>query len=178
MKAAAKSAAPTWPLDIYKVFKRVGIRQIAYVPDAGHTQLIKSCHGDKSMRAISLTTEEEGVAMLAGAWLGGERGALLMQSSGVGNCINMFGTIRECRFPLLTLITMRGEWGEFNPWQLPMGQSTPRVLQDIGVAVERVDDKAQVGETVFACAQMAFQTNRAVAVLIGQRVVGFKDWSK
>ena len=165
-------------MDIYKVFKQVGIRQVAYVPDAGHTQLIKSCHADKNMRAISLTTEEEGVAMLAGSWLGGDRGVLLMQSSGVGNCINMLSTIRECRFPLLTLVTMRGEWGEFNPWQLPMGQSTARVLEDVGMVVEHVSDKALVGETVFACAQMAFQTSRAVAVLIGQRVVGFKDWSK
>ena len=181
MKAAKKPAAPpnpTWPLDIYKVFKQIGIRQVAYVPDAGHTQLIKSCHADKNMRAILLTTEEEGVAMLAGSWLGGDRGALLMQSSGVGNCINMFGTIRECRFPLLTLVTMRGEWGEFNPWQLPMGQSTPAALENAGLVVQRVDDSSMVGETVFAAATMAFQTNRAVAVLIGQRVVGFKDWSK
>ena len=178
MKAAKKPATPTWPLDIYKVFKQVGIRQIAYVPDAGHTQLIKSCHADKSMRAISLTTEEEGVAMLAGSWLGGDRGALLMQSSGVGNCINMLGTIRECRFPLLTLVTMRGEWGEFNPWQLPMGQGTPNALTNAGAVVQRVNDGELIGETVFAAAMMAFQTNRAVAVLIGQRVVGFKDWSK
>ena len=178
MKAAKKTAPPTWPLDIFKVFKQVSIRQVAYVPDAGHTQLIKRCHADKSMKAISLTSEEEGVAMLAGAWLGGDRGALLMQSSGVGNCINMLGTIRECRFPLLTLVTMRGEWGEFNPWQLPMGQSTAKVLDDIGVVVNHVNDGALVGETVFAAAMMAFQTNRAVAVLIGQRVVGFKDWSK
>jgi sulfopyruvate decarboxylase alpha subunit len=178
LKAAKKSATPTWPLDIYKVFKQVGIRQVAYVPDAGHTQLIKSCHADKSMRAISLTTEEEGVAMLAGSWLGGDRGVLLMQSSGVGNCINMFGTIRECRFPLLTLVTMRGEWGEFNPWQLPMGQGTPAALTNSGVVVQRVNDQELVGETVFAAAMMAFQTNRAVAVLIGQRVIGFKDWSK
>lgn len=175
---AAKNPTPTWPLDIYTVFKQVGIRQVAYVPDAGHTQLIKSCDADKNMRAISLTTEEEGVAMLAGAWLGGDRGALLMQSSGVGNCINMLGTIRECRFPLLTLVTMRGEWGEFNPWQLPMGQSTAKVLDDAGVVVNHVSDHTLVGETVFAAAMMAFQTSRPLAVLIGQRVVGFKNWSK
>ena len=178
MKVTKKPAAPTWPLDIYNVFKKVGIRQIAYVPDAGQTVLIKSCHADKAMRAVSLTTEEEGVAMLAGSWLGGDRGALLMQSSGVGNCINMLGTIRECRFPLLTIVTMRGEWGEFNPWQLPMGQSTAKVLDDVGVVTNHVNDAALVGETVFAAAMMAFQTCRPVAVLIGQRVVGFKDWSK
>lgn len=178
MKAAGKPATPTWPRDIYNAFKQIGIRQIAYVPDAGHTVLIKSCHANKAMKAISLTTEEEGVAMLAGSWLGGDRGALLMQSSGVGNCINMLGTIRECRFPLLMLVTMRGEWGEFNPWQLPMGQGTPKVLDDSGVVIQHVNERAMVGETVFAAGMMAFQTNRAVAVLIGQRVVGFKDWSK
>ena len=176
MKAAIKPA--NWPLDIYGVFKQIGIRQVAYVPDAGHTQLIQSCHADKDIKAVSLTTEEEGVAMLAGAWLGGERGVLLMQSSGAGNCINMLGMVAECRFPLLMLVTMRGEWGEFNPWQLPMGQSTADVLGRVGSVVHHVDDAARVGETVFAAGQMTFSTGRAVAVLIGQRVVGFKDWSK
>jgi sulfopyruvate decarboxylase alpha subunit len=176
LKAATKPA--TWPLDIYGVFKQIGIRQVAYVPDAGHTQLINSCHADKNIKAVSLTTEEEGVAMLAGAWLGGERGALLMQSSGAGNCINMLGIIQECRFPLLMLVTMRGEWGEFNPWQLPMGQSTAPILERAGSVVHHVDDTARVGETVFAAGQMTFSTGRAVAVLIGQRVIGFKDWSK
>ncbi|HET9414975.1 MAG TPA: thiamine pyrophosphate-binding protein [Pseudolabrys sp.] len=160
------------------MFRKLGIRQVAYVPDAGHTQLIKSCHADRNISTVSLTTEEEGVAMLAGSWLGGERGALLMQSSGAGNCINMLGIIQECRFPLLMLVTMRGEWGEFNPWQLPMGQSTADILGRAGSVVQHVDDAARVGETVFAAGQMAFSTGRAVAVLIGQRVVGFKDWSK
>ena len=63
-----------WPNDIYEVFKQVGIKQVAYVPDAGHTQLINSCNADKNMTTVSLTTEEEGVAMLAGTWLGGEKG--------------------------------------------------------------------------------------------------------
>lgn len=175
---SAEKKPATWPLDIYGAFRKIGIRQVAYVPDAGHTQLIKSCHADKSIHAVSLTTEEEGVAMLAGSWLGGERGALLMQSSGVGNCINMLGIIQECRFPLLMLVTMRGEWGEFNPWQLPMGQSTAPILERAGSVVQHVDDASRVGETVFAAAQMAFSTGRSVAVLIGQRVIGFKDWSK
>jgi hypothetical protein len=72
-----------------------------------------------------LTTEEEGIALAAGAWLGGQRAVLLMQSSGVGNCINMLSLPVNCRMPFLTLVTMRGEWGEFNPWQVPMGTATP-----------------------------------------------------
>ena len=130
------------------------------------------------MRAISLTTEEEGVAMLAGAWLGGDPGVLLMQSSGVGNCINMLSLNQECRIPLLTLITMRGEWGEFNPWQVPMGQATAKVLELSGMQVYRVDEAKEIVETVRAAAKLAFDSCRAVAVLISQRVIGTKDFKK
>ncbi len=175
-----KSESPPrlWPADIFKSFKRLNIAQVAYVPDAGHTQLILDCHADPAIKAVSLTTEQEGVAMLAGAWLGGMRGALLMQSSGAGNCMNMLSLAQEARFPMLMLITMRGEWGEFNPWQLAMGQSTQKVLEHSGCVVQRVDKPEEVGEVVFAGGQMAFSTNRPVAILIGQRVIGFKDWSK
>ena len=176
MKPAEK--AITWPQDIYDAFKKLGIRQVAYVPDAGHTQLIKSCHADRSMKAVSLTTEEEGVAMLAGAWLGGERGALLMQSSGAGNCINMLGMINECRFPLLMILTMRGQWGEFNPWQVPMSQATVPSLNAIGVTIHPVNIPGEAGETVAAAARLAFSTGRAVAVLISQRVIGYKSFGK
>ena len=176
MKAATKPA--TWPLEIYKVLKEAGVKQVAYVPDAGHTQLIKACIADKEMKTVSLTTEEEGVAMLAGAWLGGERGVLLMQSSGAGNCINMLGMIAECRFPLLMILTMRGHWGEFNPWQVPMSQATVPALTAIGVAVQTVNQPGEAAETVAAAARLAFSTGRAVAVLISQRVIGFKTFGK
>ena len=173
-----ETSTRTWPHDIYNVFKQAGIEQIAYVPDAGHAELIRECEADSAMNVVSLTTEEEGVAMLAGGWLGGKRGALLMQSSGVGNCINMLSVIIEGRFPLLMVVTMRGEWGEFNPWQLPMGQSTPRVLEDIGVYVQRAERPDEVRDVVNAAAQMTFSSNRPIAVLLGQRLLGFKDWSK
>jgi sulfopyruvate decarboxylase alpha subunit len=174
----AETPARIWPADIYKSFKRLSIAQVAYVPDAGHTQLILDCHADPEMKTVSLTTEQEGVAMLAGAWLGGDRGALLMQSSGAGNCMNMLSLAQEARFPLLMLVTMRGEWGEFNPWQIAMGQGTQTLLEGAGCIVQRVDRAEEVGEVVFAGGTMAFSTNRPVAVLIGQRVIGFKDWSK
>ena len=128
-------ALPTWPDDIYRVLKEAGVRQVAMVPDAGHSRLIRAFEADPDTRVVTLTTEEEGVAMLAGAWLGGERGVLLMQSSGVGNCINMLSLPAICHMPLLMLVTMRGEWGEFNPWQIPMGQGTRPSLEAMGVIV-------------------------------------------
>ena len=178
-KSAKKSARKaSWPRDVFRVLKDADVRQVAYVPDAGHTELIKTCIADNAVRTVPLTAEQEGVAVLAGAWLGGEAGALLMQSSGVGNIINMLGMSNECRFPLLMLVTMRGEWGEFNPWQVPMGQATEKSLQSAGVICHRVDDPDKIAETVEAAAKLAFQGGRMVAVLIGQRVVGFKDWTK
>ena len=163
-----------WPEQVHRELKAAGVRMVGYVPDAGHKELIDLCQADPAIRAVSLTTEEEGVALAAGAWLGGARAAILMQSSGVGNCVNMFSLIDECRFPLLMLVTMRGEWGETNPWQVPMGQNTAAVLRLSGVAVQHVDEVRDLGEAVAAAAQLAFVSNRACAVLIGQRLVGAK----
>ena len=125
---APPETAASWPEDIFAILQRFDVRQVPYVPDAGHSQLIERVLAASSMRAVPLTTEEEGVALLAGAWAGGQRGVLLMQSSGVGNCVNMLSLTQIFRFPFLTLVTMRGEWGEFNPWQVPMGSSTPAYL--------------------------------------------------
>ena len=168
----------TWPDQIYEEFKSLGVRQVAYVPDAGHSRLIELCDADPEIHSVSLTTEEEGVAMMAGAWLGGQRGVLLMQSSGVGNCINMLSLQHECRIPLFMLVTMRGEWGEFNSWQVAMGKSTPEVLEAAGVYVYRVDSAADVALTVQAGARFAYQTGRSVAVLIAQRVLGSKSFNR
>jgi len=168
----------SWPDEIFTELKAARIRQVAYVPDAGHSQLLQRCHADREMHTVSLTTEEEGVAMLAGAWLGGDRGVLLLQSSGVGNCINMLAFNQECRIPLLALVTMRGEWGEFNPWQAPMGLATEPSLVAAGVRVYRAETEDEVAETVRAAATFAFQSYRAVAVLIAQRVIGAKRFEK
>ena len=130
------------------------------------------------MRTVTLTTEEEGVALAAGAWLGGQRSVLLMQSSGVGNTINMLGLTKTLRFPFLTLITMRGDWGEFNSWQYPMGQGTPKVLETMGVQIYSVDQAAEVLPTVDAAARAAFNGGQAVAVLLRQKLIGIKDFGK
>jgi sulfopyruvate decarboxylase alpha subunit len=167
-----------WPDDIFRVLKEASIRQVAYVPDAGHTRLINLCRADNAIRAIGLTTEEEGVALLAGAWLGGQRGVLLKQSSGIGNCINMLSLITQCRFPLLSIVTMRGQWGEFNPWQVPMGQNGGETLRLAGTLVYPVDEAARVSETVEQAARLAFEGGISVAVLIGQRVIGSKTFGK
>src|SRR5215831_19300460 len=178
MREPTAAEMPDWRDEIFQALKQAKICQVGYVPDAGHARLIERCTEDPEIRAVPLTTEEEGVALLAGAWLGGQRGALLMQSSGVGNCINMLSMTKTCRFPLAMLVTMRGEWGEFNPWQVPMGSRTQAALELCDVLVYRVDRPEEAAETVAAALDMALNSELATAVLFSQRLIGAKPWVK
>jgi sulfopyruvate decarboxylase alpha subunit len=166
----------TWPDALYDLLRENGITQFAYVPDAGHKVLIDRSLADPDVHSVPLTTEEEGVAMVAGADLGGRRGVLLMQSSGVGNCINTLSLTQGGRFPFLTLVSMRGEYGEGNPWQFAMGQAVEPVLKAMGVIVLRAESPADVIPAVTAAITMAFQSRQQVAVLLTQRLIGAKKF--
>lgn len=172
------TAAPAWQESVFRALKKAGIRQVAYVPDAGHAHTISQAQDDSEIRDIVLTSEEEGVAVACGAWLGGDRAVLLMQSSGVGNCVNMFSLLESCRFPFLTLVTMRGEYAEFNPWQGPMGRATQGVMELMGITALRVDDPDEVEETVSAAIDSVFLAGERVAVLLGQKMIGRKKWEE
>lgn len=177
MASVIESPAP-WQEEIFSILKEGGVRQVAYVPDAGHSHVIRRVHADPQMRGVVLTTEEEGVATVCGAWLGGQRSVLLMQSSGVGNCINMLSLVQNCRFPFLCLVTMRGEWAEFNPWQVPMSKATQVSLEAMGVTVLRASRPEEVGETVRAGFDAVFQGGESVAVLLSQSLIGRKKWER
>jgi sulfopyruvate decarboxylase alpha subunit len=177
-RADAAETALSWSDEIFAILQRFDVRQVPYVPDAGHSQLIRRVLACSSMRGIPLTTEEEGVALLAGAWAGGQRGALLMQSSGTGNCINMMSLIPILRFPFLTLVTMRGEWGEFNPWQVPMGSTTQGAFELAGISVLRASHAQEVREVVEAGAAQAYNACTPTAILLSQRLIGAKVFTK
>ena len=172
------NAGADWPDRLFDTFKRGDIRQVGYVPDAGHARLIARCREDDDIRDVPLTTEEEGVALAAGAWLGGQRCALLMQSSGVGNCINMLSLMRSCRFPMLTFITMRGEWEEFNPWQVPMGSIVEPVMKLCDAELYRATKPEDVPQLAERAVQKAFGEERVAAVLLSQQLIGKKVWVK
>ena len=169
--------AGQWPDQLFETIKRGGVRQVGYVPDAGHARLIDRCRADADIYDVVLTTEEEGIALAAGAWLGGQRAVLLMQSSGLGNCINMLSLARTCRFPLLMLITMRGEWEEFNPWQVPMGSIVDPVLKLCEAEVYRVREPEEVAGIAERAVQQAFGDERIVAVVLSQQLIGRKVWT-
>lgn len=172
------TSASAWQEAIFKVLKEGGTRQIAYVPDAGHSRVIRNAIADPDIEDVVLTTEEEGVALVSGAWLGGQRAVLLMQSSGVGNCVNMFSLLQAADIPFFTLVTMRGEYAEFNPWQGPMGKATQAALELMGIHVLRVSHPDEVEEIVSAGFDAAFEAGEKVAVLLGQNLIGRKKWER
>jgi len=165
-----------WPVALYDTLKAANVKHVSYVPDAGHTTLINLFHADAEVVSNVLTTEEEGIAIASGAWLGGMRSVVLMQSSGVGNCINMLSLPIQSRTPLLMLVTMRGEWNEFNPWQVPMGKATQTALEAIGVTVLRAETGADLIEITEQAAVMSYEADGQIAVLISQRLLGKKTW--
>lgn len=168
--------ASHWQQELFPLLKAAGIQHVVHVPDAGHAPCIAAAEADSSIQSVVLTTEEEGIGYLLGAWLGGEKGVLLMQSSGVGNCINTLGLQTCTRFPLLMLVTMRGDWAEFNPWQNPMGQATEKALSLMGVMTWRADHEQDVLPLVQGALSMAYDGDNSCAVLLGQRLIGKKQW--
>lgn len=173
-KASHSGDTKSWQHDLYDILRTHDVSQFAYVPDAGHSILIDLCLADRQVHSIALTTEEEGVALAAGANLGDSRAALLMQSSGLGNCVNFLSMIKGGKFPFLTLISMRGEFGEGNPWQMGMGQAIRPVLEAMDVICLEVDRPEDAVSTVDAAATMAFKAGNAVAVLLTQKLLGAK----
>lgn len=172
------TAPSDWSQQLYQTLKQHNVRQVSMVPDAGHATLIRLCEADPELKLVRLTTEEEGVALAVGAWIGGDKSVLLMQSSGVGNCINMLSMLTVCQVPLPMFITMRGDWGEFNPWQVPMGRATQNVLEQMGTLVTRADHAGEVAPLAEGTLRIAFNTLRPSALLIGQRLLGAKTFGK
>lgn len=170
------ASSDVWQDSLYKALLSEGVSIISFVPDGGHKYLINAAIKDPCVEAITLTTEEEGVALAVGAHLGGLKAALLMQSSGVGNCINMLSLVQVGRFPFFSIITMRGEYGEGNPWQLPMGQGAVPALRAMGVTCIRADDPEDVRPAAGAAMTMAFNAGTAVALLLSQQLLGAKKF--
>jgi sulfopyruvate decarboxylase alpha subunit len=167
-----------WSLDVFRAIQARNITLVCTVPDGGLTNLLDLIDADDEIRLVTLSTEEEGIGIAAGCWLGGRRAMIAMQSSGVGNCINALGLPLAYRAPCLMLVTMRGQWGEFNPWQVPMGQAAKPALAAMGVRCFPVERPEEVGETFAAAADLAFNSRTSAAVLVSQRIIGAKGFGQ
>ena len=172
------SPVSNWSLDVFRAIQARNITLVCTVPDGGLSNLLDLIEADDKIRLVTLSTEEEGIGITAGCWLGGRRAMIAMQSSGVGNCINALGLPLAYRAPCLMLVTMRGQWGEFNPWQVPMGQAAKPALEAMGVRCFPVERSEEVGETFAAAADLAFNSRTSAAVLVSQRIIGAKGFGQ
>ncbi len=163
-----------WSKALFDLLVESGVSLFSYVPDAGNKALIELADRHNETRAVLLSTEEEGVAMCAGADLVGARAVLCMQSSGVGNCPNMLSLVTGGRFPMLMIVSMRGDYGEMNPWQYPMGQAVEPVLKAMGILTFRVERADELEEAARAAIAAAFSGGQGVALILSQRFLGAK----
>jgi sulfopyruvate decarboxylase TPP-binding subunit len=119
-------------------------------------------------------TEEEGVAICAGADLVGKRGVVCMQSSGVGNCPNFLSFVKGGGFPILMMVTMRGDYGEGNPWQYPMGQAVEPILHTMGVLTDGVERPEDLLPAATAAITASGQGGQSAALILSQKFLGAK----
>ena len=134
--------------------------------------MINHSIADPDVHSVSVTTEEEGVALQCGAHLGGARSVLLMLSSGVVNCVNFFSLVRHGRFPFLTFVSMHGDYGDGNAWQMALGKVTQSVLEASDMICIRVETDDELIPASRAACNMAFQSENIIAALLTKKFFG------
>jgi sulfopyruvate decarboxylase alpha subunit len=166
----------TWESDVVDALVANDVTTVAYLPDSAVSSLVDRIEGEDRLDTVRLSREEEGVGVLAGAWLGHGRGALVCQSSGLATTINALASLSvPARIPLLALVTRRGDLDEFNAAQVPFGYGLADVLDTIGVRNTSLEDPADAGRRVGMATRTAFSTREPYAVLLESTLTGAKD---
>lgn len=167
------AATATWPATLASALAAHRIAWYAYVPDEVTGGLLDRLEANSDCRVVSVTREEEGVGVLAGAALAGQRGALVIQASGIGNSLNVLGSLCvPCKVPMLLIISERGGLNEFNPCQVPLGKSVEQILGTIGIQAFRLADAALIPDIVSGAVTLAFSTQQPVALMLTSTLMG------
>ncbi len=164
--------APSWAYGVCAGLSAGGCYEVIYVPDNPLSHILRVLkHAYPAMRAMLATREEEALGIAAGLYLGGARPALMMQSSGLGNALNALGSLLLAyQIPALFVISMRGDPGEWNWAQVPMGRAVVPVLDAFGVQHLVINQPDEAEEIVRASAVLAFDTRSPVACLLPRRL--------
>jgi sulfopyruvate decarboxylase alpha subunit len=167
---------PSWAKHVADVLRRNDIRVFATVPDYIVSHVLEHLRADPACRVVTVTREEEGVGLLSGAWLAGRRGALLMQNSGLGNCLNALASLNVAsQIPIVLVISHRGDLGEFNPAQVPMGQATGPVLDALGIRYVKPSSTADLETQGDLLIKLAYTRSLPVAFLLPPELTGGKE---
>ena len=167
----------TWADTIVQALKDSDVSLVAYVPDISIHQVTKLMQDDPYFHVVSATREEEAIGIAVGSYAVGRNAAVFMQSSGFGNCVNAIASLCiPCRVPIPLFINMRGEVGEMNPWQYPMGQAVEPVLEAMGILTIRVERIEDLEDATQAASAAAFKGGQGVALILSQKFLGAKPF--
>src|SRR6516165_9889885 len=166
---------PSWAKHVAGALRRTGIDLFATVPDYIVSQVLEYLWADAGCRVVTVCREEEGVGLLAGAFLAGQRGALLMQNSGLGNCVNTLGSLNVAsQIPVVLVISHRGDLGEFNPAQVPIGQAAGHILDALNIRHTTPASIAELEAQADGLIKLAYTRRLPVAFVLPAELTGGK----
>lgn len=165
-----------WAQSIVECLKEAQVRFINYLPDAMGEQILRLARSDSAFELLPLAREEEGVGVVAGQWLGGARGVLVMPVSGLGNSINALASLAiPYKFPVPMIIAHRGDLGEFNPTQVTMGQTALEILNALRIPAFELKREDEVRKMTEGALRLTYASQAPVAVMISTQVAGWKE---
>src|SRR3954452_46438 len=173
--ARSDSAEPGWHDIMLRPLKRTEVDLVPYVPDRVLTPLIASLHADPYFTTFATAREEEAVGILAGAWMGGRRGALLMQTSGFATLANVLASlVVPCQIPLIMFVSERGTLGEFNYGQSLVCRTMRPVLDSLAMEHHTMTRLDELEFTVDRSIKQAVATQAPVALILSPLLTGGK----
>lgn len=165
----------TWDESVVESLRKRDVEVVAYLPDTVLDPLVTTLEADDDFEAMRVSREEEAVGILSGAWLAGRRGALVCQSSGLANCINVLGSHAKPEgLPFVGIVSARGGLGDHNYAQIPGGYAMSSMLDAIPVRNEVIEPADDVGLCTDLAAKSAFSAEDPYVLLLDQRVTGVK----
>ena len=165
-----------WSESIVACLKRHEVRLIAYLPDTIVYRVVSLIEGDPYFERVPVAREEECVGILAGAYLGGMRGAMFAQNSGLGNCVNALASLAvPSQIPMLMFLGQRGELGEFNVCQTGMGRATRPILDALGIPHVTLTRPEEVEGLTGDGIRLAYNTRTPIGFILPRQLTGGKD---
>lgn len=163
------ASVPAWARAVCAGLDAAGCREVIYVPDNPLGHVLRGLGDRPGIRTTLATREEEAFGIAAGVYLGGGRPAVLLQSSGLGNSLNAIGSLLiPYQIPVLMVVSMRGEPGEWNAAQVPLGRAVPDVLHALGIQYTRPSSAAETEAALRRASALAFDARTPAACLLSK----------
>ena len=166
------SFEPRWAAAVCEGLRAAGSRHVVYVPDNPLSHVLRILGNEHAdVRTTVATREEEAFGIAAGMYLGGARPTVMLQSSGLGNSLNALTSLLiPYKIPALVIISMRGDIGEWNDAQVPMGRAVRAICDAIGIPHATAETPETTAATVRLAGETAFGTRQLGVCLLPRRM--------